>query len=137
MTQQVYEIQGDEVHEDLPVLADTLVEEGDCVSDPSGNGYVQPLDIADTNFAGIALREADNEGGASGDKTVRVRQRGHISIAVVGAAGVGDRGATVYATGPNAFSLTAGANTAIGKVERYVSGTTCIVAFEADSARSI
>lgn len=136
--QQVYEIQGDETHEDLPISAATTVAEGDAVSDEGGAGTVRPLDIGDTpSFEGFALRAEDNSAGAAGDKKVRVRQKGNIVVDVTGASALTNYGAAVYATGPQAFTLTAGANTQIGKVVRWISDTKCVVRFEATAVRSI
>jgi hypothetical protein len=135
--QQVYEIAGDEVHEDVPVKAAAVIYEGDAISRASG--YARQLNTADTNFGGFALRKSDNSaaGAADGDQSVRVRTRGHAQLSVVGVVGVSDVGSTVYASDGATFTLTAGGNTSIGKVERFVSGTKVIVAFEADVARSI
>lgn len=139
--QQVFEVQGDEVHEDLPVKAAAVLYEGDAVGDSSG--YMRQLTTAD-KFAGFALRKADNSavGALDGDQSVRVRQRGHILLAVAAggvlANSVADRNATVYATDGATFTGSNGGGAiAVGKIERYVSSGMYLVDFEADSARSI
>ena len=50
---------------------------------------------------------------------------------------VTDEGSTVYAADDDSFTLTVGSNTPIGKVVRYISGTSVEVYFEAASFRSI
>jgi hypothetical protein len=137
--QQVYEVQGDEIHEDLPVDAAAVIFEGDACSANAGN--IRHLTVADANFAGFAVRKADNTGGAAGAISARVRQRGHIVLTVAAggvlAGSVADRGLAVYATDGATFT---GLNTGavqVGKIERFISGSQYVVAFEADTARSI
>jgi hypothetical protein len=120
---------------DLPVIANDIIYEGAAVGE-NGAGYFRPLVAAD-NFAGFAVRKADNTGGAAGDKNVKVRQKGRIQLSVVGVTAVTDEGSTVYASDDDTFTLTATGNSAIGKIIRYVTGTTVIVEFEAVSRRSI
>lgn len=119
---------------DVPAVATDIIYEGAAVGDSSGTA--RPL-VAGDAFLGFADRTADNSAGAAGAINVRCKQRGKISIPVVGATGTDDIGATVYAADDDTFTLTAGSNTAIGKVDSYVTGTTCIVYFEALAVRSI
>lgn len=121
--------------QELPVIAADVIYEGAAVGD-NGSGYARPLVAADP-FLGFAERPADNSAGAAGAVNVRVRVRGQVQVPVTGAAGVGDVGETVYASDDDTFTLTAGSNTAIGKVSRWVTGTTCVVAFEALPHRSL
>jgi len=119
---------------DIPAVANDIIYEGAAVGDSSGTA--RPLVAADA-FLGFADRTVDNSAGAAGAVTVRCRQRGKISIPVVGAASTDDIGATVYASDDDTFTLTASTNTPIGKVDTWVSGTTCIVYFEALVVRSL
>src|SRR5574340_429737 len=77
------------------------------------------------------------EGAAVGDKLVRVRNKARVILSVAGVTAVTDEGSTVYASDDDTFTLTSTSNTAIGKITRYISGTTVEVYFEASSFRSI
>lgn len=129
---RAYEI-GD--YDDLPMIAADIIYEGAAVGD-NGAGLARPLVAADP-FLGFADRQADNAAGAASAVRVRVKKRGSIELTVVGAASADDVGATVYASDDDTFTLTSTSNTAIGKVARWVSSTTCVVYFEAVQVRSI
>lgn len=123
---------------DLPVIANDIIYEGAAVGESSTTGTFRPL-VAGDNFAGFATRKADNTavGAAAGDVNVNVKQKGKIQISVTGVTGVTDEGSTVYASDDDTFTLSSTGNSAIGKIIRYVTSTTVIVAFEAVSRRSI
>lgn len=121
--------------QDLPVIAADIIYEGAAVGE-NGSGYFRPLVAADP-FAGFAQSTVDNSAGAAGEKNVRVRTRGRVILSVTGVTAVTDEGATVYASDDDTFTLTSTSNTAIGKVVRYISGTTVEVYFEASSFRSL
>lgn len=121
--------------QDLPVVASDIIYEGAAVGE-NGAGYFRPLVAADP-FAGFAQSNADNSAGAAGAINVRVKPRGRIVLSVVGVTAVTDEGTTVYASDDDTFTLTVGTNTPIGKVVRYISGTSVEVYFEAASFRSI
>lgn len=120
---------------ELPMIAADIIYEGAAVGD-NGSGLARPLVAADP-FLGIAIRTADNSAGAASALRVMVRERGAISVPVVGASSADDVGATVYASDDDTFTLTSTSNTAVGKVKRWVSGTTCVVYFEAVQVRSL
>lgn len=130
-----YEVNEDPLYNDVPCVASDIVYEGAAVGD-NASGYGRPL-VAGDPFMGFAAAKVDNSTGAAGDKNIRVRQRGTAKLSVVGVAGVGDHGETVYASDDGTFTLTAGSNTAIGKVTRWISGTTCMVRFEAKPVQSL
>lgn len=119
---------------DIPAVASDIIYEGAAVGDSSGTA--RPLVALDA-FLGFADRTADNSAGAAGAINVRCRQRGKVVLPVVGAASTDDIGATVYASDDDTFTLTSSSNTAIGKVDSWVTGTTCVVYFEATQLRSI
>lgn len=121
--------------QELPMIAADIIYEGAAVGD-NASGLARPLVAADP-FLGFAERTADNSAGAASARKVRVRTRGQVQLAVTGVASAADVSETVYASDDDTFTLTAGSNTAIGKVSRWVSGTTCIVAFEALPFRSL
>jgi len=124
----------DGIFNDLPVITNDIIYEGAAVGKSSG--YARPL-VAGDDFMGFADRKVDNTGGSNGDKRVKVRQEGDIEIAVTGVTGVTNEGATVYASDDATYTLSSTGNSAIGKITRHVSGTTCIVHFQAKSRRSI
>jgi len=121
--------------QELPMIAADIIYEGAAVGD-NGSGLARPL-VATDPFLGFAERTVDNSAGAASAKNVRVRTRGQVQISVVGASSAADVSETVYASDDDTFTLTSTSNTAIGKVSRWVSGTTCIVAFEALPFRSL
>ena len=121
--------------QELPMIAADIIYEGAAVGD-NGSGLARPL-VATDPFLGFAERTADNSAGAASAKNVRVRTRGQVQLTVVGASSAADVSETVYASDDDTFTLTSTSNTAIGKVSRWVSGTTCIVAFEALPFRSL
>ena len=132
--QRAYEAQEEPSINDLPAVATDIIYEGAACGDSSG--YIRPLVAADA-FQGFADRKCDNSLGAAGGKNVRLRQRGAVVLTVTGASAVTDEGSTVYATDDDTFTLTASGGSSIGKVKRWISGTSCVVYFEAASLRSI
>ena len=121
---------------DLPVIANDIIYEGAAVGESSATGTFRPL-VAVDNFAGFAVRKVDNTGGAASALNVKVMQKGRATLDVTGVTAVTDEGSTVYASDDNTFTLSSTSNSSIGKIIRWISGTRCVVAFEAVSARSI
>lgn len=120
---------------DVPVIASDIIYAGAAVGD-NASGLARPLQAADP-FLGFADSKADNSAGGASAINVKVRSRGAVQIPVVGVTGAGDISSTVYASDDDTFTLTSTSNTAIGKIRRIVSGTTCIVDFEALYAQSL
>lgn len=119
---------------DLPVIASDIIYAGALVGD-NASGWMRPLVAADP-FRGLCRRQADNSAGANGDINVEVLEEFDIEVSVVGATAVSDVGSLVYASDDDVFTLTSTSNTLVGRVKRWVSGTTCIVHCEADQVRS-
>ncbi len=117
-------------NEDYQVIAADIIYEGAAVGE-NGSGYARPLVAADP-FLGFAERMADNSAGSAGDINVTVKERGKVVVNVVGASAItaNDRPA-VYASDDNTFTLTSTSNSLIGYVSRWVSGTQCVVEFDA------
>lgn len=132
---RTYVVRGYEATDDLPVIASDIIYEGAAVGD-NGSGLARPLAAADP-FLGFADRQCDNSAGAASAKNVKVRTRGCVVLTVVGASSAADVSETVYASDDDTFTLTSASNTAIGKVSRWISSTTCEVAFEALPHRSL
>jgi len=120
---------------DLPVVASDIIYEGSAVGD-NGSGLARPLVSADP-FLGFAMTQCDNSAGAASAKNVRVRTRGFVQLSVTGVASAADVSEPVYASDDDVFTLTASTHGTIGKVHRWISGTICIVYFEAVPLRSL
>lgn len=118
---------GDE--QDYPVIASDIIYQGAAVGEDS-NGYAQPLSAGDP-FLGFAMSKADNSSGDAGDINVKVRRRGIVRLTVAGATAVtaNDR-PIVYAADDATFTLTAGSNTPIGRVAKWLASTDCLVEFD-------
>lgn len=131
---RTYEAGANDIFNDLPAVATDILYEGSAAG--MSSGYARPL-VAGDSFAGFVHRQCDNSAGAAGAKNVKVRQKGHIIAAVVGVTAVTDVGSTVYMSDDNVFTLSSTSNSSIGKIIRWISSTSCVVAFEAVSLRSI
>lgn len=136
---RVFENQGGTpVYNELSAVATDIIYAGAAVSlDNSGNA--NPLVVSHTTngFAGFCVEQCDNSAGAAGAKKVKVLAQGFAKLTVVGASAQANENDAVYATDDDVFTLTASGALQIGKVYRWISGTTCIVFFQAASLRSI
>lgn len=121
---------GEGVMNDLPVIASDIIYEGSAVGE-NGSGYSRPL-VAGDPFQGFAVRDADNSSGSAGAINVRVIQQGVVcNLPVTGATAItANDFPVVYASDDNTFTLTAGSNTAIGNVVRWISSGICDVWFD-------
>lgn len=115
--------------EEYPVIASDIIYEGAAVGE-NGSGYSRPLVAADP-FQGFAERQADNSNGAAGAVNVRVKTKGRVKLAISGLAITANDRPAVYASDDNTFTLTAGGNSKIGYVSRWVETGVAIVEFEA------
>jgi hypothetical protein len=115
---------------DLPVIASDIIYEGAFVGE-NASGYSRPL-VAGDPFQGVCVRQADNSSGSAGDIDVRVRARGILcNQAVTGATAVtANDFPPVYASDDNVLTLTAGSNSLVGNVFRWISSGICDVAFD-------
>ena len=86
--------------------------------------------VAGDVFVGFAEQNVNNSTGSAGDKRVRVRTKGLAELAVTGVTAVTDVSAPVYASDDATFTLTAGSNTYIGIVHRFVSSGVAVVMFD-------
>lgn len=120
---------------EFPAVASDIIYQGSAVGD-NGSGFARPFVAADP-FLGFAEEQCDNSAGAAGAKNVRTRPVGAVVLAVTGVVDEDDVGEAVYATDDTTFTLTASGGTQIGKVLRHISGTSCLVYFEAVTHRSI
>ncbi len=115
--------------EGYPVRASSRIYEGSAVGEDAA-GYARAL-VALDKFLGFAEFEANNSSGAAGDKTVTVKKKGNVRLAVVGSAITSNDRPAVYASDDGTFTLTSTGNTKIGYVSRWISGTDCVVEFDA------
>src|SRR4051812_14777150 len=92
--------------------------------------------VAGDTFLGFAEETKDNSSGSAGAITVAIRQRGTVSTPVTGASAATAYGTAVYMSDGDTATTTSTSNTQIGKVVRFVSGTTCLVYFEGVGVRS-
>jgi hypothetical protein len=125
-----------DAYQDIPVIASDIIYEGAAVGESSSSGTARPLEANDT-FLGFADRKADNSAGAASAIDVRVVTKGEIVLSITGVSSTAQLGDTVYASDDDTFTMTAGSNTAIGKLVRWISSTKAVVAFEAAGYRSI
>lgn len=115
--------------EDYPVAAAVQIFEGAAVGENAA-GYSRPLVALDA-FQGFAEEEADNSAGLAGAINVRVKSKGRIVLAVATSAITSNDGAAVYASDDGTFTLVSTGNTKIGYVSRWISGTNCVVEYDA------
>lgn len=113
--------------EEIGAVATDIIYEGSAVGLSSASG--RPL-VAGDIFLGFAETTVDNSAGAAGAKRIRLRVRGQVVLPVTSVANT-DIGKAVYASDDNAFVLTRGSNSYIGRVARFVSSGVAVVAFDA------
>lgn len=112
----------------FPVIASDIIFEGSAVGE-NGSGYARPL-VAGDPFLGFAVEKVDNSAGGAGAKKVTVRKSGDVLLPISGAAITLNDQQSVYASDDNTFTLTAGSNTKIGNVSRWVSTGWAMVHFD-------
>lgn len=132
---RVYEFNMDPVYNDVPMIASDTIYEGAAVGESSSSGNARPL-VAGDAFLGFATAQVTN-GSTVGENTVRVRQRGIVKLTVTNVSADDDLGIAVYASDDATFTTASTGNTQIGKLIRWVSGSTAMVYFEAAALRSI
>lgn len=116
--------------QEYPVVASDIIYEGAAVGE-NGAGYARPL-VAGDPFLGFAETIVDNSAGVAGALRVRVKRWGQVQVPVTGAAAItANDGPLVYASDDDTFTLTAGANSPIGRVSRWVESGICVVDFDA------
>jgi len=115
--------------EEYPVIAADIIYEGAAVGE-NASGYARPLVAADP-FLGFCVEQVDNAAGSAGDKRVKVKQRGKITLPISGLAITANDRAAVYASDDNTFTLTPTSNTKIGWVSRWISTGLAVVEFDA------
>lgn len=128
---------GGHPHEsEIPAIATDIIYAGAAVGESSSTGTGRPLVAADT-FLGFCTEQCDNSAGAASAKNIKVLQKGVVKLPVTSVSSTADVGDAVYASDDDTFTKASTGNTQIGKIVRWISGTTCEVYFEAAAVRSI
>lgn len=115
---------------DYDVLTLMTIYEGSMIGEDAATGYVRAL-VAGDPFLGHAIEAVDNSAGASGAERVRVlagEGTYKLQVTLTGIA-ITNLGEAVYASDDGTITLTAGGNSYLGFVSRYVSANTCVVEF--------
>jgi len=134
---RVFELNGgDPAYNEVPAIASDIIYAGAAVGESSSTGTGRPL-VAGDNFLGFCIENCDNSAGAASAKLIKLRTRGTVKLAVTTVSSTADVGDTVYASDDDTFTKASTSNTAIGKIVRWITGTTCMVEFEATYKRSI
>jgi hypothetical protein len=120
---------------ELPVLTNAKIYEGALGGIDAGTGYVRPLTAGDA-AVGFAESPADNTGGASGAIRARFREHGKAVLSIANLA-ITDIDKPVYASDDGTFTLTAGSNSFVGVVDRFISSGVGLVAFDFRRGRNI
>ena len=103
------------------------IYEGAILGLTSG-GYARGL-VAGDKFIGHATEYVNNASGSSGDRTIEhLTGRYRLKVAITSVA-ITDVGRKVYASADNTYTLTAGSNSFVGVIVRYVTTNTAIVEF--------
>lgn len=92
-------------------------------------GFSAPcVPTAGTQFAGIAIEESDNSGGAAGDLEPRIAQEGCFELPGTGFAQA-DVGSQVFAVDDATVTLTEGTTSKqkVGIIVKYISSTKVLV----------
>lgn len=136
-TARVYRLVADDSIHENPVAATTDLFEGMALATDAGGDLVAADGTLE--FAGFAVKRADNNPGA--DAAIRCRnvKVGQAKLAIVTVA-LSDVDATIYASDSDTFTLSSTGGNAIGKVvEVTTAGTPGVawVAFQALSHRSL
>jgi len=125
-TNRVYEL-GD-INE-FPVLGGELIYRGAAIGLEVASGYVRDLQVGD-KFLGFAEDNIDATNASDGEKNIRVKRRGNVTLELSGAA-LTDVGKSIYATDDNTFTLSNTSSVYIGQIIRHQLGDEVIVDFDA------
>ncbi len=125
---RVFETGHDDGINEIPMIATDIIYDGAAVGD-NASGLARPLVAADP-FLGFATEKADNSAGSASDIKVKIKSKGVAKLTVTGVSSTADVGEKVYATDDDTFTLTASGASAIGRVLRWITSTTCLVSFQ-------
>lgn len=141
--ERVYAADVPEIITELPVAAGDTIHRGAALELGAG-GYLQRA-VGDGTFAGFAMDDADNSGGAAGDKSVRVKLQGAVELDIttdnVSLAHV--LTGIVEATDDDTFRIETGSaitGQSVGRVSRVIQtgvGGRVLCYFQGHSVRSL
>jgi hypothetical protein len=108
--------------QDYPVKANTKVPAGTLVCIDSSGWAVPAADSAGYKFVGVAYAQADNIGGANGDKYVRCRRTDSWKFAYTGSLSQANVGDAVYIVDNQTVALAASTTQDIkaGIIHEYI-----------------
>ncbi len=115
--------------EEYPVIAADIIYQGAAVGENAA-GYARPL-VAGDPFLGFAEVIADNSNGAAGAINVNVKKRGNVVLDIAALPITANDRPLVYASDDDTFTLTATANSPIGRVSRWIETGLAVVEFDA------
>ena len=114
---------------EYPILGGEVIYQGAAIGLEVASGYVRSLQAGD-KFVGFAEDSIDASNTSDGEKSIRVKRRGSVTLELSGAA-ITDVGKSLYATDDNTFTLSsAGSSVYIGQISRYQYDSEIIVDFD-------
>jgi len=116
-----------------PVKASQTIYEGSAVGITAG--YARALTAGDI-FVGFAAGKVVEATAGDGGAVIQVLKAGIVDVTITSVA-VTDVGKPVYASDDGTFSLTQGASSLIGTVQKYVTTNTASVEFKAYPAGAV
>lgn len=130
---RILETGHDEFLDAIPMIDNDIIYEGAAVGD-NASGLGRPLVGGDV-FVGFCTHNTDNTGTGHAASAIKapLKKKGVVKLSVTGVASANDVNEIVYATDDDTFTLTASGGSAIGRVSRWETGTTCLVAYQAKS----
>jgi hypothetical protein len=81
---------------EYPILGGEIIYQGAAIGLEVASGYVRPLQATD-KFVGFAEDNIDASNASDGEKNIRVKRRGSVTLELSGAA-ITDVGKSLYAT---------------------------------------
>jgi hypothetical protein len=117
-----------------PVAASATIYEGSMCG--AASGYARALTAGDL-FLGHAFEKVDNSAGSAGDKDVKLLTGIYRLQVTLTSVAITDIGKDVYASDDGTLTLTAGSNSRVGRVHRYVTTNTCVVEFHAQQGSDL
>ena len=88
---------------EYPILGGEVIYQGAAIGLEVASGYVRSLQATD-KFVGFAEDNIDASNVSDGEKNIRVKRRGSVTLELSGAA-ITDVGKSLYATDDNTFTL--------------------------------
>ena len=114
---------------EYPILGGEVIYQGAAIGLEVASGYVRSLQAGD-KFVGFAEDNINASNASDGEKNIRVKRRGSVTLELSGAV-ITDVGKSLYATDDNTFTLSsAGSSVYIGQISRHQYDSEIIVDFD-------